>query len=115
MHNSTLDKNRVVATPLTAELSKTRPSQASFDGIDEDIGGHIALFVQEVRRTMRFEEMSLASADEVQQSLETINRLKEEIQAHRNTARALKQLLVAQGIAGTVVTSCSEPRKPLLM
>ena len=53
-------------------------------------------FYSPLAKTLQLSSMSLATPEDAVKALETINELRNKVQAHRRTARALKQLIISE-------------------
>ena len=63
------------------------------DRLDDDLDSHVHSFLKAVGQTLRLSNMSLETPDDARDALLRINELHAEVQKHRRTAKALKQLL----------------------
>jgi hypothetical protein len=95
MQNFSEEKNIDQQLASKIEVSKTQPCPCDYDTQDSDIEGHIACFLEAVGQTLKLSNSDISSAEDSKKALAMINELRQQVQAHRHTAQALKQLLIS--------------------
>ena len=96
MQNFTPEHELAIEVTSTAIASDSLHPGTGLDTEDDDIVGHIALFLHSVGQTLKLSDMNLNTTEDSQRALAAINGLQKKVQAHRHTAQVLKQLVVKQ-------------------